>query len=251
MKKVCPVFLGCGLGNLMFRTAAAYAHALKHNYECCLLPPAYKSHKLLHAILKDKLPIIKSVSDVYEHKTLGFASIPAGVTGCIDGLFESIHYFIDHQAAVKNLYENVIQSTQEGTLGVHIRLGDFITANAQLGKQLFHITTAPLLTKMLDLTQNTTLFLFSNDLKQAFNITNEAVRKLGKPIRIIPVNADTLTTLSLMTAMEEFVMSASTFSWWGAFLSNATTVIAPKPWHPCMPWLDEHYHLQQWITVSP
>ena len=45
---------------------------------------------------------------------------------------------------------------------------------------------------------------------------------------------DTLETLALMSLGLSYVISNSTFSWWGAFLSNHQTpksqVIAPSPW---------------------
>jgi len=46
---------------------------------------------------------------------------------------------------------------------------------------------------------------------------------------------DTLETLALMSLGSSYIISNSTFSWWGAFLSNHLTpksrVVAPNPWY--------------------
>jgi hypothetical protein len=60
--------------------------------------------------------------------------------------------------------------------------------------------------------------------------------------------ADELTTLRIMAACKAFILSNSTFGWWGAWLSDARPVIAPshflagRPWNICP---------RHWILLPP
>jgi len=47
---------------------------------------------------------------------------------------------------------------------------------------------------------------------------------------IEPADISPADTFAVMQACDSFIISNSTFSWWAAYSSNATNVIAPKPW---------------------
>lgn len=46
------------------------------------------------------------------------------------------------------------------------------------------------------------------------------------------VDADPILSWHLMTRSESFLISASSYSWWAAFISGATEVVYPEPWSP-------------------
>ena len=56
-------------------------------------------------------------------------------------------------------------------------------------------------------------------------------------------------TLRRMTAMEELVMSCSSFSWWGAWLGNTRKVIVPRDWFVGGVEDYRDIYLPHWVTL--
>ena len=55
--------------------------------------------------------------------------------------------------------------------------------------------------------------------------------------------------VTLLIGASELVISNSTFSWWGARLSNATRVIAPTPWFNAADAGGQHLARPGWSLV--
>ena len=72
------------------------------------------------------------------------------------------------------------------------------------------------------------IWLFSDEPITALDSLGEFKSK----IRLIDNNMSSAETLHLMKLCDGFVISNSTFSWWGAYLSTADpkNIIAPYPW---------------------
>jgi hypothetical protein len=66
------------------------------------------------------------------------------------------------------------------------------------------------------------VFIFSDDIewcKQNFNFKN-----------MVFVEEDELVSLKMMSLCDKHIIGNSTFSWWGAYLSNSIDVIMPQRW---------------------
>jgi len=59
---------------------------------------------------------------------------------------------------------------------------------------------------------------------------------------------DHLQDIAILAGADEVALSNSTFSWWGAFLGSASTVIYPSPWFSD-PTRDQNLPLSSWISL--
>jgi hypothetical protein len=119
-------------------------------------------------------------------------------------------------------------------LAVHMRFGDyekeprFGIPNARYFGQAID--------QILESSAHDEIVVFTND-------SQKALEKMGThyplPVKLIS-NEEILTaseTLELMRLAKSYVISNSTFGWWGAFLSHSPkpSVICPRPWFIGLP----------------
>lgn len=126
------------------------------------------------------------------------------------------------ESNAKFLYQ--IQHTN--SVGVHIRRGDYV----KLGLVVCDIHYYErCIKKMTDLVEDPTFFIFSDDIpwvKQNLRISNDT------KIVYIDNNNPSPEDMRLLYSCNHFIMSNSTFSWWGAYLGNyqEKKVIVPEYW---------------------
>ena len=116
----------------------------------------------------------------------------------------------------------------ERPLIVHIRLGDYLGQKSfgLISKEYYHESIKSLWsTNLYD-----KIWIFSNEPDK---VKPYIPSSLAVSIRIIDLDLnDAAATLQLMRYGHGYVLSNSTFGWWGAFLTvnRGARVIAPKPW---------------------
>lgn len=110
----------------------------------------------------------------------------------------------------------------------HIRLGDY------LGENNFGIVSpskyAGIVAREWEKGNYQNILVFSNEPKKIFDFFPENLKPL---IKIVSgQGADLVTEFEIMRNGSGYILSNSTFGWWGAFLSRTENpnVIAPKPW---------------------
>ena len=117
---------------------------------------------------------------------------------------------------------------KEKPLMVHVRLGDYLAEKrfGILPQSYFHEAVETFIEKNPAIK----IWVFSDDLEMAKSYFNS---EMQAAIRWIPeIDSSPVNTLELMRHGSGYVISNSSFSWWGAFLSydQKARVIAPYPW---------------------
>jgi hypothetical protein len=74
---------------------------------------------------------------------------------------------------------------------------------------------------------NRKIWLFSDEPNLALHYLGN---DLAKRIEIVNEEFSDLETLALLAQGETFIISNSTFGWWGAYLAHSTRCIVPHPW---------------------
>jgi hypothetical protein len=247
------VFLNGGLGNQLFQFACGYNIAKERNLFLILddhyvkRDPkrnfALSSFELNSNTLLDAQAGLKPSSSVacdcnvvkinencFQFDSSIFLKLPKSNLS-LNGYWQSPLYFrlTDHE--VRNYLRSFLLSTdQDGHYGVlHVRRGDFASEKKTRN---FH--------GILDITYYTkTLKLLPPEIKKLFIISdstleaNRIIRELRKSnpeldFSLFDKTSSELDCLALMSGSKFTVIANSSFSWWGAYLSDSKTIIAPR-----------------------
>lgn len=133
--------------------------------------------------------------------------------------------------------------TKDPVISLHIRLGDYVSqqhnhpvCNIEYYKNALELLPDDLL-----------LVVFSDDVKKAQETFEPLNRKM-----LFPETNDKYIDMCLMSMCDYHVIANSSFSWWGAWLSESKKTIAPSQWFgsgPDMPknWSD--IYCKNWIVL--
>jgi len=156
---------------------------------------------------------------------------------CIYGYFQSENYFIKHKNIIK---EDFLVKTPPGfqeklllkqiqncnSVAISMRLGEDYTNSSSLNvcRDDYYYKAIESISNRL---KNPTLYIFSDCIdivKNKFNFKYNVIYVEGY---------NDYESLRLMYSCKHFVISNSSFSWWGAYLSSNTDkiVVAPSKWY--------------------
>ena len=231
-------------GNQMFQYAATRGIASWKGYEWCI-PDGPKTdeefndeenqHKLFMAFKMSGAKIVNMHPAPYKQEgsfTFDqdlFDNCPDNVN--LYGYFQSEKYF-DHIADsirqdftwrddVRHLCEDLFNSIDGEAISLHIRRTDHLV------KPTYH-PVLPLSYYKEALSKfppNITVLVFSDDPAWCHE------QDLFQDDRfMISDSGDNITDMCLMSMCDYQILANSTYSWWGAWLSNSKNVIAPKLW---------------------
>lgn len=131
---------------------------------------------------------------------------------------------------------------------MHVRLGDYVS------EPNFGLLSSSYFLEALNLPvikeHNRQIWIFSNDPESAQDLL-----KLTDEARYLLINDEGLTSSEVLEVMRNgsaYILSNSTFGWWGAFLSYTkdAPVVVPAKWFKKYPTPSSIYP-PEWITFAP
>lgn len=263
------VEISSGLGNQMFRYAAARALSLRNNNKLYLSLNRFKkdnkrNYSLRYCNIASDVqivpPILYYFTKIVNKISKIFSFINPEKLGIyyIDNICQSLSYFKDFQDIIKEELKitTPISSKNEITLHeiistpdsvcLHIRRGDYLNVH---NSQIYMVCTEQYYRNAISIIKkklsNPTFFVFSEDIEWVKGL------HLNGNIRYIEEGNPDYEELKLMYNCKHFIISNSTFSWWAQYLSSNTNkiVIAPDHWLNC-PNSPTDIYQDNWIKLS-
>lgn len=197
------------LGNQMFQIAGTIGIAIKHDYSYGF--PEWESQEHF----KTPLPACKYKMTEKVLFPWGYhnAQIPDNVS--IEGYLQSEMYFRHCHQVIKSYFkfkEDVL--IDPGTIAIHLRLGDY-------GSEKHPILPFEYYINALSLMPENPIIVFSED-------PDKAKEYLG--LEAMYICNDPELDMNIMSKCDYHIIGNSTFSWWGAWLSDSKKIVAPKMW---------------------
>ena len=244
--KIVASHLSCQLGNQLFQIANGYNYAqrigadfyieglkLQHRYPCIIQRFSFytgdllKFHKFIENRKQDYIPDVNesSYDNVY-----------------FEGMYQSEDYF--NSQIVKPLFKDMLQLSDEKTdyVGIQVRRGDYLKCTG-----LFNIPPAEWYNEMYHKYFNgRKVMITSNDeewCRQNLNIKNAEYISSQNPIE----------DMRKMNKCRDFIISASTYGWWCAYLAEQaqSKIVCPWPWfNPHSNIKDDRKYSARWIKEN-
>lgn len=229
------------LGNQMFQYASLKGIATNRGYNICIPKSKNKNewtdhqlnsifkmstlNSLSYQYIDHNRPIIKEKSFSFDEEL--FNNCPDWVT--LQGFFQSEKYFkhIRNQLLIDfQFHDNIVELATEvisnwnEPIALHIRRTDYV-ANP-------NHTVLPIeyYERSLNIFENDReVIIFSDDPEWCLNHTLFSSNRF-----LVSQTENNALDLCLMTLCSGHIIANSSFSWWGAWLSNSEKVIAPSGW---------------------
>jgi len=228
-------------GNQMFQYATLYALSKYYSTEFIIPTGEYEILDAFPNLSAKQMPkedIIKSVDQQYREEKFTFSSNLFLIRENTDihGYFQSENYFSEFREGLLKEFQfsdktieqskkklNIIHNLYGQTLcAIHFRKGDYkdlADYHTNLGPEYYNTA----LQWVIDNVPNVTFIAFSDDLDWC---------RANLPPDVVLSNADDqYQDMYMMSMCDYHIIANSSFSWWGAWLSNTSKqVIAPKKW---------------------
>jgi hypothetical protein len=258
-----------GLGNQLFQIAATYNFALKNKYKLVLQDVYEVGDRVTYYnnLLKNLAPFKGNVCGPWytENDQFEYVDIPNyNQNMVISGFFQSEKFFKENEKQVRKLFtlpqdlkKFVSEKKQEWdikesiTVGIHIRRTDYLLIQGHhpvQTKEYFENGKKYIEEK---LGFRPTYLYFSDD-----KIWTKENFELFDKDKIVEFTHD-YEEFAMLRSCDHFVISNSTFGWWGAWLSENKNdvsfpkiVVVPQKWFgPKNNKTEDHIFCPEWIKL--
>lgn len=158
---------------------------------------------------------ISSIPYIVDGHIVDFGQLPKDKAWALTGYFHQYRYYKDYKSQIKEWFKsNYIKSVSNyGDLVFHYRSGDFREHNCLLSPKF-----------CLDV-------LRQEDFNRLHIVTDfpSQLPKVFLDYDPVVISGNYLDDFAYMTKFDRIFISQSTFSWWAAWLSNASRILFPIP----------------------
>jgi hypothetical protein len=175
--------------------------------------------------------------------------------------FEKFSSLIKKELLVKNFpneknKQMITEINMVNAVCLHIRRGDYLNSrwkNLQICTFEYYNNA---IFEVLNRVDNPVFYIFSNNesdlewIKKNYHF-KDTVKQREIKLKYVNLNNPDYEELRLMYNCKHFIISNSTFSWWGAYLSSypKKIVIAPERWNLALE-NDDSIYLSDWIRIN-
>ncbi len=228
------------MGNQMFQYATLYAIAKTRKYDFGVPYQVKSDNPYQNFCLNECFPNLSAkdssnVRNIHSAQEKVF-TYNAGIFGIPDntdivGYFQSEKYFKDYRQAllkeftfsdsIQNKAQDIRSITKEPVISMHLRLGDYknlVGKHPVCGIEYYK-------NALKEVPEDLLIVAFSDEP----NLAKEIFDGLNRKYFLTDTN-DQYIDMCLMTMCNYHVIANSSFSWWGAWLSDGKKVIAPSTW---------------------
>ncbi len=220
------------LGNFLFEAAAMLAYAWDHDLDYSAPThsrdpkwhPVYLPY-LAHAAYEPYLPMVVVKEIGMQYQKLPFDNDWRSGNIKLQGYFQSEKYFKKYRERILAAFRLRLPEYLTGVVAVHVRRGDYLTIEKNGVLKHPPVSKQWIETQMAQFSKYP-FYFFSDDIewcKREFGDRGDCSFSEGR---------NELEDLRLMSSCEHQICSASTFSWWAAWMNEHEDkqIIMPKQW---------------------
>jgi hypothetical protein len=229
------VYLYGGLGNQLFHFFAGMSQAIdkNKNLSICLIETGRKFY--FNMIFKKIIHNISNYNNLNQNEIYQdpspeiYTKIPEN-SNIIKGYFQSYKYFIHNYDKIIDILE--IRDIQKKcilpfkkTIAIHFRLSDYLQLQHcyYILQPYYYLNAINELKTKIDDINDYTFIIFSE--KSNDEIINQYLEIMKLPFKVVKIydifpNIDDDEELIYMSNCDHFIIANSTYSLWGAYLSN-------------------------------
>ena len=228
-----------GMGNQMFQSTMAYTYGKDHNLEPIFSLTcdqnqtrkiSYTENVLRKLTRRDLGNISWNVIREQVHYYQPLPSPPPPGNVYLYGFFQSDKFFKHRKTEIRELFapsnEIIIHidklNMPEGSVSIHIRRGDYLVISQDYVQPISYYQAA--LTELAKLTNlaEKTFYVFSDDIEWCKK------QDIFLNLKSVFVEEPDYICLYMMARCQYHINANSTFSWWGAYISNSKKVFCPE-----------------------
>lgn len=211
-------YLQGGLGNQMFQYAAGLGVAERLKEPLFVNNRFYDQHKHRQyelGVFPISSTITTDVTEPIEEKDFKFQEISQ--SGTMVGYWQSEKYFQHISDKIRDEFKLPKHDIDSDMVAVSVRRGDYLA----LG-DVFHNLDEEYYSDAREVFPDATFVVFSDDpdwCEQNLEWADLVVK--GNPA---------IVDLALLASFKNHIIANSSFAWWGAWLADGDTVVAPRDW---------------------